>query len=214
VTPGTGLLVGCGKDGVLYVFDKSSLGKKLRDFTKLKSQPIFFTFFRPDLQPTGNLDSNFQGKSHHMQASPIFWQSPDRGGMLFDWGENENLRAWTLDANGKPGFLAHSQEVASSGVGGLGGMPGGMLTVSAKAGQTHTGIVWATAPINGDANKHIVAGILRAYDATQFDGDKLKLLWDSHQFPFTYDKFCPPVVADGRVIVATYDGHVDIYKLN
>jgi hypothetical protein len=30
---------------------------------------------------------------------------------------------------------------------------------------------------------------------------------------FKFSKFCPPVVADGRVLVATYEGRVDIYEL-
>jgi hypothetical protein len=86
-----------------------------------------------------------------------------------------------------------------------------------------TGIVWATAPIDGDANKFVVEGILRAYDASRLDPMKnldgtprLKRLWDSKQIPgntFHHAKFTPPVVADGKVFVATYDGRVDVYGL-
>ena len=85
------------------------------------------------------------------------------------------------------------------------------------------GIVWATAPLNGDANKHVVEGVLRAYDATNLDPvhntdgtPRLKKLWDSKQIPentFHFCKFCPPVVADGKVFVPTYDGRVDVYGL-
>jgi hypothetical protein len=41
------------------------------------------------------------------------------------------------------------------------------------------------------------------------------LLWDSTQSGVTFDfcKFCTPVVADGRLYVATYDGRVDVYAL-
>jgi outer membrane protein assembly factor BamB len=69
----------------------------------------------------------------------------------------------------------------------------------------------------------LVAGIARAYDATAFDTtknqdgtDKIKLLWDSTRsgVNFTFSKFCPPVVADGKLYVATYDGRVDVYVLN
>jgi hypothetical protein len=41
------------------------------------------------------------------------------------------------------------------------------------------------------------------------------LLWDSTHIPgnhFSFSKFCPPVVADGKVFVPTYDGRVDIYR--
>jgi outer membrane protein assembly factor BamB len=102
-------------------------------------------------------------------------------------------------------------------------MPGGFLAVSSNGSQPNTGIVWALAPISGDANKHVVPGILRAYDATALDPipnadgtPRLMLLWDSTHIPgnhFSFSKFCPPVVADGKVFVPTYDGRVDIYSL-
>jgi outer membrane protein assembly factor BamB len=73
------------------------------------------------------------------------------------------------------------------------------------------------------ANRFVVEGILRAYDATNLDPVKspdgiprLKKLWDSKQIPgntFHHAKFVPPVVADGKVFVATYDGQVDVYAL-
>jgi len=100
-------------------------------------------------------------------------------------------------------------------------MPGGFVIVSSDGSQPNTGVIWATVPISGDANRHIVEGILRAYDASALDPinnadgtPRLKLLWDSKHIPnntFHFSKFCPPVVADGKVIVATYNGQVDIY---
>jgi hypothetical protein len=102
-------------------------------------------------------------------------------------------------------------------------MPGGFPVVSSNGATPNTGIVWATAPINGDANRFVVEGILRAYDASNLspvnnpDGSpRLKLLWDSKQIPgntFNHAKFNPPVVADGKVLVPTYDGRVDVYGL-
>jgi len=135
--------------------------------------------------------------------------------MLFCWGENEHLRAWTIDPSGKATFLAKSAEMASAGAGGRGGMPGGMLALSSNGGQPKTGIVWALAPISGDANK------LRAYDAETLDPvanddgtPRLKLLWDSTHIPgntFDHCKFCPPVIANGKVFAPTYDGRIDVY---
>jgi len=81
----------------------------------------------------------------------------------------------------------------------------------------------ATAPISGDANKHVVPGILRTYDATALDPIKnadgtarLKLSWDGTHVPrnhFGHSKFCPRVVTDGKVFVPTYNGRVDVYTL-
>ena len=223
ILPGMGIVLGAGKDGVLYVLDQNNLGKAVgtaNGFNKLKSPPIFFTYFPgPGRSPMGDLDFLFGNKTHHLHGAPVFWASPDLGPMLFNWGENENLRAWNVDATGKVKFLAKGLEVASAGAPGQGGMPGGMLTLSANGATPHTGVVWAAAPIHGDANRHVVEGILRAYDATQFvtnpDGSKtLKLLWDSKRLAgnrYNHCKFCPPVVWNGKVYMATYDGRVDVY---
>jgi len=233
-----GLVVGAGKDGILYVLDRNNLGKTrpadlanpAQNYKKLKSPPIFFTYFPGwgvSPAPPDTRDLNFFSadlKTHHLHASPLFWNDPSSGPMLFCWGENENLRAWSIDANGVVTFLAKGWEIASFGcVGpsGHGGMPGGLLCVSGNAQQPHSAIVWALAPITGDANSSVVEGILRAYDATQFDsnpdGSKtLRLLWDSKRIPgntFSHNKFGVPVVANGKVYVPTYDGRVDVYGL-
>jgi hypothetical protein len=65
--------------------------------------------------------------------------------MLFCWGENECLRAWTINGTGQVSFVAKSAEVASAGMGGKGGMPGGFLAVTSNGSSPNTGIVWATA---------------------------------------------------------------------
>ncbi len=228
VPPNLDLVFASGKDGVLYVLRKGEFGdtnpknilSKTR-FDTLASPPIFFTYFHGlnvDATDTTVLDSNFGGKTRHLHASPLFWNSPDLGSMLFCWGENEALRAWTTDSSGKVVFRAKGREIASAGAGRL----GGMLALSADRETKHTGIVWATVPLSGDENHAIVEGILRAYDATEFSTDPgssdpvIKLLWDSKNIPgntFLYDKFCPPVIANGKVYVATYNGRIDVYGL-
>jgi hypothetical protein len=87
-------------------------------------------------------------------------------------------------------FIAKGAEVASAALAmsptGMGGMPGGMLSLSSNGKNPNTGIVWALAPIDGDANHDVVDGIARAYDATNLDATpidpqtpRMKLLWDS-----------------------------------
>ncbi len=233
VPAGTTLVMGGGKDGVLYVLGKGYFGDTTDDqitahtqFAQLKMPPIFFTYFHGfgvDATQTNVLDSNFLGQTHHLHHSPAYWDSPDQGALLYCWGENGNLRAWSVSAEGVVSFLANGLEVASQGCPGMGGMPGGMLAVTANSTAKHTGIVWATAPINGNGNQNVVEGILRAYDASQFlpaneqnPNATIPLLWDSKRIPgntFDYDKFCPPVVANGKVYCATYDGRVDVYGL-
>jgi len=120
-------------------------------------------------------------------------------------------------------YLAGGAEQASarSPVSGTqhGGMPGGMLTLSANGNKGNTAVVWALIPYF-DANTTVSLGRLLAYDATRFgtyadNSKQIPVLWDSEKWnlPFSYNKFNVPVVANGRLIVPTYDGRIDIYGL-
>ena len=239
-----GFLVGSGKDGILYVTRAGNMGKTMpadfrnpaQNYGKLAAPPIWFTFF-PGMgisampQLVTDLNVHYFAKTHHMHGSPLLWDSPDHGKMLFCWGENGNLRAWTLHPDGRAQYLACSAEVASANVtdpGKRGGMPGGMMCLSADGQQRGTAVVWACIPY-GDANTgdpdttafdHITWGRLLAYDATNFgifpDGSKqLRVLWDSEQWnlSFQFCKFTPPVVANGKLYVPTYGARIDVYGL-
>jgi outer membrane protein assembly factor BamB len=248
---GTNLLVGSGKDGVLYVFDRAHLGKHFVNQNKpgmADNKPllsaVFFTYFPGTfaINPLVNVNGFPDGKTHHLHGSPLAWNSDAHGPMLFVWGENASLRSWSLKADGAtpPTFLGESNETASAFSGIFNAMPGGMITLSANGGKD--GIVWGTVPIKGtwnehhrddsgaqnegNANQQIVEGVLRAYDAVAFDGNnpngnaRMKLLWqstDPGNHPgdarYTYNKFNPPVVADGKVFLPTYDGRILIFGL-
>ena len=226
--PGTDLVLGAGKDGVLYAVRRDAMGRAVGDLSKLSAPPVFLTY-DPDTAnpayssatPSGNLDFKPQPgfKTHHLHGSPVYWESASHGGMLFAWGENAQLRAFSMAQDGRARLLAQGTAVASAALahdaGSIGGMPGGMLTLSSNGKEA--GVVWGTAPSNGDANTDPVAGVVRAYDATDFASAAgsgpatLRLLWE--QAGFSYSKFCPPVVADGRLLVPTYDGRIDVYRL-
>jgi hypothetical protein len=86
-------------------------------------------------------------------------------------------------------------------------MPGGFLTLSANGTNADSGIVWATMPFREDANHEVVAGILRAFDASDVSKDQL---WSSEESGDPNDslglfaKNNPPVVANGKVYVAAF----------
>jgi hypothetical protein len=233
---GTTLMMGAGKDGILYELDRTNLGKKINDNTALKQAPLFLTFNGSGLSTSplnNNLDFKLGGgpdpgqgpprKTHHQHSSPAYWTG-STGSFLYDWGENESLRSWQVNpTTGQVSFLGKSAEIASRAEAlnqSIGGMTGGMLAVTSNG--ANDGIVWSLAPIDGNANQQVVPGIVRAYDATAFDTvnntddtRKLKLLWDSTRsaVTFHFSKFCPPMVADGKLYVPTYDGRVDVYAL-
>jgi len=110
--------------------------------------------------------------------------------MIFTMGENGNLRAWQLDDAGLR-YLACSEEYASwQAPVPYGGMPGGMLTLSANGQAKGSAIVWVLMPAL-DANKVISPGRLLAYDAQNFgtypDGSRKMLkLWDSYDWGINF----------------------------
>jgi hypothetical protein len=230
-----GVLLCAGKDGILYAAGTTSLGKTEpgdldqaqtpRNYMKLKCPPIFYTYYpgpAPSPEPNNPTALNvlFGQTTHHLHGTAVLWHSTAHGTMHFCGGENGNLRAWRLNADGTSTFLANSAESASPQAPvPPGGMPGWMISLSANGGTD--GVVWALVPA-GDANMELTPGRLLAYDAANFgtfgDGShQLVVLWDSWDFgagtAFTHPKFNRPVAWNGKLFVPTYDGRVDVYGL-
>lgn len=231
--PELNLLLGAGKDGILYVMDSDNLGRTQRlsfdnpasNYALLKAPPIWYTYFpgydySPAPEKFTDLDFNFANRTHHLHAGSVYYHSPVHGPMLFCWGENGNLRAWSIGVDGRAYYLAGSAEFASPQAPiPPGGMPGGLLCLSADGQTIGTAVLWALVPY-GDANRTVTGGMLYAYDAENFvladgGGNQLKLLWSSADWGlgFSFNKFNPPVVAGGKIYVPTYDATVDVYGL-
>lgn len=153
-----GAVLGCGKDGISYVLDITQMGKTSpadlqnapHNYAKLKAPAIFFTYYWPgaNSEPSDirSLNGFYGNVTHHLHGNPVFWNSPDLGPLVYCWGENGNLRAWSMHADGTLTYLACSAESASPNAPvPFGGMPGGMICVSAS-GAPHSGIVWAVRP--------------------------------------------------------------------
>ena len=89
-------------------------------------------------------------------------------------------------------------------------MPGGFLSLSADEDKDGTGIVWVSMPHAKDANKQVVLGVLRAFDASNVS----RQLWASEDPGNPEDRLgqfaknAPPVVANGKVYIGTFQAEV------
>lgn len=229
LVPGTNLLIGGGKESKFFVIKRDSMGRYLPD--KGNSQIVQHFYVHAPTNPDDPIRSarKYDGTGHHIHGAPAYWHGA-HGPWVYVWAEEDVVKAYQLSAAGTvdatPITLkgipdAHLGVTASQGAargaagvsGTAPGMPGGMLSISADGNTSGTGILWATHPLE-NANRGIVPGIVRAYDA----GDLRRELWNSRANAArddlgTYAKFSAPTVANGRVYVGTFSGQVAVYGL-
>jgi hypothetical protein len=126
LAPTIGAVLAAYEDGMLYTGNMHSLGQSrpgdAGNFAKLKSAPIYYTYYEDPRTVT-----------HRLHGTPVLWNSASHGLLHFCWGENGNLRAWGLGYSGLSSYLGCSVEAAP--------MPGGMISLSANGGSD--GVLWA-----------------------------------------------------------------------
>ena len=208
--PGTELIVGGGKEGKLYLLDRNHLGGFCPTCKKQAGDTQILQWFQATAQPgTGNTPGAANGY-HHIHGSPVFWNSPDHGPMIYVGGEVDKLRAFHFNGSKLDPNPAQLSQVATPDF----SMPGAMLSISANGSEAGTGILWATHPFKGDANPNVVAGLVRALDASNIGHE----LWNSEQMGARDElgncsKFSPPTIANGRVYVSTFSNKLVVYGL-
>ncbi len=191
LVPGTGVLVGGGKTGVLYVLNSTNLGKS----TANDSGAI----------------QKIQISSSELRGGPVYWQrsSANGGPLLYDWGVDDALKSFAFNGTTFTTAPTATGNVTSQ------IWPGGILTLSANADTPGTGILWAAVASSGDAeNNPPVPGALYAFDA----GNVATQLWNSNinaarDSVGNFAKFVPPLVANGRVYLASWSNQVAVYGL-
>ena len=178
-----------GKNQMLYVLNAAKLGK---------------------YNPSGDtqIPQSFKIADGHIHGAPIYWNG-QTGPRIYIWSEYDYLKEFAFQ-NG----ILNTTPTSTSPDSVPDGMPGGFMTISADGSKKGTGIVWASRPFLEDANRQTVAGIFEAYDAE----DVSKLLWSSENNPDrdrvgSFAKFNPPLVANGKVYLATFSGQLVVYGL-
>ena len=193
--PGTTLLTSGAKEGKLYLINTSSLGHEVSGDTQI---PQVFQAVNTTIRPTA---------THHIHNISPSWNSPE-GLNVYVWGENDYLHGFRFNASTQ---TFNSSPFATGAILPPQGMPGGMMTISADVSQAGTGVLWATVPRNGDANRTITPGNLYAFNA-----ETLSLLWSSTGIgddTYSFSKGSIPVIANGKVYVGSGSALVDVYGL-
>ena len=188
------LILGGGKDGKIYLGDRNFLGSWMPDVNRRILQAEQLCTF-------------------HVHGAPVIWENSKGEVVAFVWSEKDFLRA--LRFNGK----AFDAKPLATSVYGFPQdelrMPGGILALSSDGDRDGTTIVWASHPTDDDGMNQTVLGTLRAFDARNLNNE----LWNSDMDAEGADrvgsfaKFCPPVVANGKVYMATFSRELAVYGL-
>ncbi|HVV53637.1 MAG TPA: hypothetical protein VHO06_28535 [Polyangia bacterium] len=190
--PGTSLLAGASKNGMLYLINKDTMGS----FNAAG-----------DTKAVQELQIAPGGTAGHVVGSPIFWNRPSAG-MMYIWPGNVPLKQFSFNAT--TGFTQVNQSTVNP----QGDQQGGNLSLSANGTTAGTGIVWAThSQSGGGGGGAAVAGALYAFNADNVTTE----LWDSNMVAGdalqSYAKYTMPTVVNGKVYVPTFSGEVDVYGL-
>jgi F5/8 type C domain/Secretion system C-terminal sorting domain len=188
--PGTSrALAGC-KDGKIYLLDRDNMGG--------------FNAGSNNVIQTIDLGSN-----SHLRSSFTYFKGSQKE-FIYSWSENALLKAFPYDRSTNKFDLNNT---VSSGVQGPVGNSGAMLSLSSNGSADTTAILWASYAANGDANQSVRPGMLRAFDAN----DITKELWNTAIYPSdnpgNYAKFNCPVIANGKVYLATFSNKLAVYGL-
>jgi hypothetical protein len=188
--PGTTFIAGGGKTGDLYVLNTSNLGKfNANDSQIVQKETITAKEFR---------------------GGPVYWQrsAANGGSLLYNWGVLDWIKAYPFTGTQ---FAASPSAQGSA----VQLTPGGILTLSANGELSGSGVLWATVATSGDAvDNPPVPGELVALNAENVSQE----LWNSEMNPSrdefgNFAKFVPPLVANGKVYVATWSNQVVVYGL-
>jgi outer membrane protein assembly factor BamB len=172
--PGTHLVLGGGKEGVLYALDSRNLGH-LGDEHALQ---------------------HFQATASHLH-SLVYWQSAHRGNLLYVWGQRDKAKVYKLEGEKLEETPLMVRDVPNE------GHPGAMLSLSANGNKDGilwaaihaTGDSWHESrpgvlhAYDGDDIRHELWSSLQV---------------PSRDDCGEYSKMAPPTIANGMVYLASF----------
>jgi hypothetical protein len=184
LVPESNLIIGGGKDGIVYVMERNRLGKLLTGNSQIVQsfQAVEWGIFNLALW-------------HRAEESMIYLQ-----------GRGEPVKAYRM-RNG-----LFDPNPASQGAEVVGVIPFDGLAISADGGDQASAILWATTTRGGNVGQPW-PGTLRAFDATNLATELWNSDMSGRDSLPSFAKFVSPTVVNGRVYVPTFSNQVVVYGL-
>lgn len=198
--PDTRLVLSGSKDGFVYMTHADSMAGYSTTNRSVKQS------FRANIQTAGN---------RHLHGTPIYNSFLDSAGNLkeymYVWAESDSLKRLPFNRATQRFDLG---AVEKGHVKLDDGMPGSMLCTSSNGQAPGSTLVWCLHPLSGNANQQTRPGRLQAYDAR----DIHRPIYSTDVNPTrdlagNFSKFNTPVVANGKVYLATFSNRLNVYGL-
>ena len=173
--PGTHEVIAAGKEGVVYLADRTHLGH-LGD---------------------ENAVQHFKATKTEVNVGAVYWESASNGAFIYLWGQDDALHAFSFrDGRFNPVPVATGAATSA--------YPGGILAISADGGQDGILWANAALTAHGSSHIN-GAGVLRAYDANDVTHELWDSNMDpAHDSPGRVSKNAAPTVANGKVYLASF----------
>jgi hypothetical protein len=172
--PGTHLVLGGGKEGVLYTLDTRHLGH-LGDEHALQ---------------------HFQATASHMH-SLVYWNSAKNGSLLYVWGQRDRAKVYKFDGDKLAETPFLTRDIPNE------GHPGSMLSLSANGGRDGIlwAAIHATGDSWHESRPGVLHAY-DADDIRHELWNSLQL--PTRDDCGEYSKMAPPTIANGHVYLASY----------
>lgn len=206
--PNTNLSLSGSKESYMYLVNTN---------TNSMGHTASVTTTPPNSLQILDVNASYNG-DNHIHGSPVYFKDNNGKEYVYAWAEDGFLKQFpllraTIDPADSSKFDLLNTIIGNTVL--PVGMPGAMLSISSNGSAAGTGIIWASHPINGDANQGNVPGIVQAFDATNVSHE----LWNSNLNGLrdslgTFAKFVPPTIANGKLYLASFSGSLKVYGLN
>ena len=183
--PGSNVLIGGGKNGILYLLNSQNLGQMTSN-------------------DTGALQSVVTNGS--IRGGTIAWNRSSVAGdtLIYNWNAFYMLQVFGYNAKTNTINLL---PITPDNGGPL--FPGGLLALSANGDQE--GVIWAN--INSQYDASVPPGELRAINATTLTQLWSSTTFPGRDDYGLFTKYVPPLVVNGQVYMATQSNQLVVYGL-